>query len=71
MFETIDATRFDRLMSNGKTKPALFTCQKADGTDVEVIAKFSNMCTYGGLIREAMAAFFALDLGLPVPELLL
>jgi len=66
MFECVEATRFDRMMSNGRTKPMLLVCDGHDG-EVEVVAKFSEGCSVGGLIREAMTAMLALDLGLPVP----
>ncbi len=66
MFECVDAIRFDRKMRIGKTSPALLACDGPDG-EVELIAKFSEGCSIGGLIREAMTAMFALDLGLPVP----
>jgi len=68
MFDTVEATRFDRLMSVGRTKPMLLACERQDGNEVEVIAKFSTGCSIGGLIREAMTAMLARDIGLPVPE---
>jgi hypothetical protein len=67
MFESIQAVRFDRKMGIGKTKPMLLACEGYEG-EVEVIAKFSEGCSIGGLIREAMTAMFAIDLGLPVPQ---
>lgn len=66
MFESVEAVRFDRKMSNGRTSPMLLVCDGSDG-EVEVVAKFSAGCSIGGLIREAMTAMLALDLGLPVP----
>jgi hypothetical protein len=66
MFECVEAIRFDRKMGIGRTKPLLLVCDGPDG-EIEVIAKFSEGCSVGGLIREAMTAMFALDLGLPVP----
>jgi hypothetical protein len=66
MFELVEATRFDRKMGVGRTKPLLLVCDGAGG-EVEVVAKFSEGCSIGGLIREAMTAMLALDLGLPVP----
>jgi hypothetical protein len=67
MFEKVEAIRFDRMMGTGKTKPLLLVCERADGTEVEVICKFSEGCSIGGLIREAIATMLACDLGLPVP----
>lgn len=66
MFECVEAIRFDRKMGVGRTKPLLLVCDGLDG-EIEVIAKFSAGCSVGGLIREAITAMFALDLGLPVP----
>ena len=68
MFEQVEAVRFDRFMSNGKTQPMLLACERHDEAEVEVVAKFSLKCSIGGLIREAMAAMFAKDILLPVPE---
>jgi hypothetical protein len=66
MFEGVEAIRFDRRMGVGRTKPMLLVCDGSD-EEVEVVAKFSEGCSVGGLIREAMTAMLALDLGLPVP----
>lgn len=66
MFERVEAIRFDRMMGNGRTRPMLIVCEGAE-TEVELVAKFSVGCSIGGLIREAMTAMLALDLGLPVP----
>lgn len=66
MFEQVEAVRFDRKMSNGRTTPMLLGCDGPEG-ELEIVAKFSEGCSIGGLIREAMTAMFALDLGLPVP----
>ena len=66
MFECVDAVRFDRTMGIGKTLPMLLACDCPEG-EVEVVAKFSRGCSVGGLIREALTAMFAIDLGLPVP----
>lgn len=67
MFESVDAIRFDRKMGNGRTTPMLLVCDGPDG-EVEVVAKFSQGCSVGGLVREAITAMFAIDLGLPVPQ---
>lgn len=66
MFELVEATRFDRKMGVGRTKPLLLVCDGPNG-EIEVVAKFSAGCSIGGLVREAMTAMLALDLGLPVP----
>lgn len=68
MFETVEAVRFDRMMTEGKTKPMLLACERADGSEVELVAKFQKGCGIGGLVREAFGSMFAVDLGLLTPE---
>ena len=70
MLETITPVQFDDAVSNGRTKPSRLTCEKADGTLVEVVAKFSAGCDRkeGSLAMEVIAACLAADLGLPVPK---
>jgi hypothetical protein len=70
MLELVTATRFDKRMKNGKTKPCLMAAERADGSEVELVVKFSGGCErgVGGLVVEAIAAMFAADLELPVPE---
>jgi len=57
-------------MNTGKTAPALVSCELGDGSLVELVVKFAGGCETGAnaLLREAIAALLALDLGLPVPE---
>lgn len=66
MFERIEAVRFDRKMSVGRTKPLLLVGE-LDEAEVEVVGKFSRGCSVEGLVREAVSAMFGSDLGLPVP----
>jgi hypothetical protein len=70
MLETVIANRFDRRMTNGKTKPCLMACDCDDGSEVDVVVKFSGGCErgVGGLVTEAIVAMFAADLELPVPQ---
>lgn len=70
MLETVDAVRFDRVMSNGRTRPVLLSVEHATRGEIEVVAKFSAGQNIGanGLVREAVAAMLAADLNLPVPE---
>lgn len=70
MMETVTAVRFDRRTENGKTWPCLLACERANGDEVELVAKFSagSERKVGGLVAEAVAAMLAVDLGLPVPE---
>ncbi len=60
-------------MSVGRTKPILLACERSDGSEVEVITKFSSGCDRGvtGLAIESLLAMLAADLRLPVPEPLL
>lgn len=73
MLEFVTATRFDRRMTNGKTKPCLMACDRTDRSEVEAVVKLSAGCErgMGGLVTEAIVAMFAADLELPVPEPLL
>lgn len=70
MLDKVEAVRFDRPMLNGRTKPILINCERENGKEVEVVAKFSFGCdnSTDGLMREALAAMLAKDLGLPIPE---
>jgi hypothetical protein len=68
MLETAVPVRFDALVKSGRTRPARIECEKADGTSVEIIAKFAGGCDRGetALAMEAVAACLATDLGLPI-----
>lgn len=70
MFESVAAVRFDRRMTTGRTWPCLLTCERANGEEIEVIAKFSAGCDrrVNSLVAEAISAMLAADLGLPIPE---
>ena len=73
MLENVEATRFDRAMTKGRTMPLLLAAEYSDGRSVELIGKFSHGGQIGaiGLAREAISAMLAADLGLPVPQPLL
>ena len=73
MLEKVEATRFDRAMTKGRTMPLLLAAEFSDGRSVELIGKFSHGGQIGaiGLAREAISAMLAADLGLPVPNPLL
>jgi hypothetical protein len=60
----------DRRATRGRTEPLFIICVAADGSPVDVVAKFSGGCDQGNinLAREVIAACLAVDLGLPVPE---
>ena len=61
MLEMVTATRFDRRMTNGKTKPCLMACDCDDGAEVEVVVKLSGGCerSIGGLATERVNDFAA------------
>ena len=68
MLNTLVATRFDRRTTRGRTSPFLMECEGDAGQPVEVIAKFTGpQLPVAGLVREALCALLAADLGLPVP----
>lgn len=69
MLDRIIAAEYVAAVGNGRTKPLHLVCDKADGSTVEVIAKFSANCEEGviNLARETIAACLAADLGLPIP----
>ncbi len=70
MSQSARAVRFDRRMGSGRTKPSLLAAMAADGTEVEVVTKFSAGCdrSIGALAVETISALLAADLDLPVPE---
>lgn len=63
-------TRIDRVASQGRTGPILSACEVNGGDEVEVFVKLSAGCDQAviNLMREAIAACLAADLGLPVPR---
>lgn len=69
MIETITPVRFHSPVDSGRTRPSRIECEKPDGSNVEVIAKFSEGCTLkdSALAKEVIAASLAADIGLPVP----
>jgi hypothetical protein len=70
MLNLVTAVRFDGRVQSGRTVPCRLTCEAADGTEVEVVAKFSDGCDrkVTALVIEAITAMLAADLDLPVPE---
>lgn len=70
MLRHVTAIRFDGRVQSGRTVPSRLTCEAADGTEVEVVAKLSDGCDrkVTALAMEAIAAMLASDLDLPVPE---
>lgn len=70
MLETVVPVQFHDAVTSGRTKPSRLTCEKSDGTTVEVVAKFSAGCDRKetSLAMEVIGACLAADLGLPVPQ---
>ena len=70
MLSRVRAIEHHAPLSSGKTRPSRIVCERADGSTVEVVAKFSASCDgrESALVREVIAACLAVDLGLPVPE---
>jgi hypothetical protein len=70
LLTTLDAIEFMDVPGLGKTEPAFLTCEAADGSAVEVVAKYSSGCEQQGvnLACEVLAACLAGDLELPIPE---
>src|SRR5215510_2935008 len=70
MLSRVRAIEHHAPLSSGKTRPSRIVCERADGSTVEVVAKFSASCDgkEAALVREVIAACLAVDLGLPVPE---
>ncbi|MBI3479818.1 MAG: hypothetical protein HY016_05605 [Nitrosomonadales bacterium] len=70
MLSQVTAIRFDGRTNSGRTVPCRLTCEAADGSEIEVVAKFSDGCDrkVTSLAMEAISAMLAADLDLPVPE---
>ena len=43
MLEKVEATRFDRAMTKGRTMPLLLAAEYSDGRSIELIGKFSDV----------------------------
>lgn len=57
---------FHRLMSNGRTRPCLFSCDADDGKRSEYVVKSYHQLRTGAL-KELIAALLGRELGLPIP----
>jgi hypothetical protein len=70
VLKRVSPIQYDRPATRGRTGPLFIACEAADGSVVEVVAKFSGGCDQGNvnLAREVIGACLAGDLGLPVPE---
>lgn len=70
MLHRVTAIEYIRDTIQGRTKPAILNCERADGSLVELVAKFSAGCDQKeiNLAFEVLASCLAADLGLPVSE---
>jgi len=70
MLERVTAQEYVRASRNGRTRPILLVCTDAVGGEVELYAKVSSRCDEGttNLVREAIAACLAADLGLAIMQ---
>lgn len=70
MLDEIYASRMERVLDSGRTKPCLVTCEDAESREISVVVKLSNGCIEQehNLALEALAAMLAADLNLPVPN---
>lgn len=73
MLARVTLIEINRAAECGRTNPLFVTCEKADGSTLEAVAKFSAACDLkeASLAMEVIGACLASDLGLPVPEPLL
>ena len=70
LLSLVSPTSFIRATDRGRTGPLMLLCERQDGSEVEVVAKFSAGCDEKevNLARETIAVCLAADLGLPVAE---
>jgi hypothetical protein len=70
MLSLVSPVSFYRRTGRGRTEPLMLLCERSDGGQVEVVAKFSAGCDEreANLAREVIACCLAADLGLPISE---
>jgi hypothetical protein len=70
MIERAMMLGIDRDAQQGRIRPVIAKCIRADGTVVDLFCKLSVGCEEGvvHLAKEAIGACLAADLGLPVPQ---
>lgn len=68
--ERVEAIRFDKIMTWGRTSPLLLACERTDGSEMEAVVKFATgiECTQSSLCAELIGSQLAADLGLPTPR---
>lgn len=65
----LEAVQFYKMMSNGRTAPMLVGAEDDQGHQIDVVAKFQGReLPPSGLVREALGAMLAAELGLLCPE---
>ena len=64
----VTATRFDRRLGSGRTKPCIIFAETEEHEEVELVVKFASGCEFRGLVSEVFASLIADDLDLPVPN---
>lgn len=69
MLDSISAVSYRKTFSSGRNNPLLLDAERKSGEFVQVVAKLASAeCKASGLVREAIAAVFAADLEMRVPE---
>lgn len=64
----VTASRFDRRLGSGRTKPCIIFGETEEHEEIELVVKFAAGCELRGLVCEAFASLLADDLDLPVPQ---
>jgi hypothetical protein len=67
--DLVEAVRYNKIMSAGRTSPLLLACERVDGSEMEAVVKFATgrECTESSLCAELIASQLAADLALPTP----
>jgi hypothetical protein len=69
LLSDLEAVQFYKMMGNGRTAPMLICAEDNIGQQLDVVAKFqSKELPRSGLVREALGAMLAAELGLFTPE---
>lgn len=68
--EHVEAVRYNKIMSAGRTSPLLLACERVDGSEIDVVVKFATgrECKESSLCAELIASQLAADLALPTPK---
>ncbi|MEX0331441.1 MAG: HipA family kinase [Puniceicoccaceae bacterium] len=70
LMPTVIATRFDKVMGSGRTRPCFLACEDGEGNEMELLVKLTGCPEMQPfkLLCEAFSALLAQDLDLPVPQ---